>query len=149
MLYNNIQIQSIDKPIRISKKKICCWLSKLTEYYSYEIISLSISICSDKHLLTINKKYLNHNYYTDIITFDLRDKANHRSIEGDLYISLDRIRENAKTLSLKTEEELLRVIAHGTLHLIGYKDKTPAQKLEMQEAENRSLSLYKSLFHVK
>ena len=99
--------------------------------------------CSDEYLLKINKKYLNHNYYTDVITFDhTEDKKN---IEGDIYISLDRTKENAKKYKVGVEEELLRIIVHGALHLIGYKDKSKKEKLMMSEKENKYLSLYKKI----
>jgi rRNA maturation RNase YbeY len=149
VLYNNIQIQSIDRPVNLRKKSVYQWLNKIANNNNIEIKSLSISICSDEHLLSINKAYLNHDYYTDIITFDLKDSKEVRSIEGDIYISKDRVNDNAKTMGLKKEVELLRVIVHGLLHLMGYKDKTQKQRQEMREAENLSINLYETMFHVK
>jgi rRNA maturation RNase YbeY len=149
VLYNNIQIQSIDRSVNLRKKSIYQWLNKIANNDNFEIKSLSISICSDEHLLSINKAYLNHDYYTDIITFDLKDSKEVRSIEGDIYISKDRVYDNAKTMGLKKEVELLRVMAHGLLHLMGLEDKTQKQKQKMREAENLSLNLYETMFHVK
>ena len=149
MSYNKIYIQSIDRPTNLRKKMVYQWLNKIANNEDFEIKSLSISICSDEHLLSINKAYLNHDYYTDIITFDLKDGRIVKSIEGDIYISIDRVKDNAKTMGLKKEVELLRVIAHGLLHLMGFKDKNQKQRLKMREAENLSLKLYETMFHVK
>jgi rRNA maturation RNase YbeY len=87
----------------------------------------------------MNRAHLNHDYYTDIITFDLSDKKN--LIEGDIYISLDRVRDNAKQNKVKIVNELNRVMAHGLLHLMGYKDKSKSQIAEMRMAENDALSM--------
>ena len=97
--------------------------------------------CSDEYLGEINKKYLGHDYYTDIITFDHKDTED--NVEGDLYISAERIKENAKNFGVKTEEELIRVIIHGVLHLIGYEDKSKKEKMIMTQKENKYISLYK------
>jgi len=93
--------------------------------------------CDDQYLLTINQSFLNHDYFTDIITFDLSEKK--EGIIGEVYISLDRIKENAKLFSVTTNEELLRVLIHGALHLCGYKDKKNADKETMRQKENEYL----------
>lgn len=102
--------------------------------------SLTYVFCSDNYLLEINKSHLQHNYYTDIITFDLSETT--EAIIGEIYISTDRVRENAINLGLSINDELHRVIFHGALHLCGYKDKTSKQAREMREAENRNLKTY-------
>jgi probable rRNA maturation factor len=102
--------------------------------------SLTYIFCSDDYLLEINKSHLRHNYYTDIITFDLSETT--EAITGEIYISADRVRDNASTLKVSIKEELHRVIFHGALHLCGYKDKTPKDAKEMREAEERCLSNY-------
>ncbi len=99
---------------------------------------------SDEELLKINQKYLNHDEYTDIITFDLSDSR--EEIEGEIYISRDRIIENAQQLGLTAEAEFGRVIAHGLLHLCGFDDKDSAAKRKMTAAEEAFLSLYFSAF---
>jgi rRNA maturation RNase YbeY len=104
---------------------------------------LYILLLSDEGLLEINQKYLNHNYYTDIITFDLRDEW---SNEATLYISVERIKDNAKEVKVAFEQELTRILIHGLLHLAGYKDKTKKEKTEIKKQEDRYLDL---LFHVK
>jgi probable rRNA maturation factor len=105
-----------------------------------KLVNLSYIFCSDEYLLNINKTHLNHNYYTDIITFDLSEIPN--AITGEIYISADRVRDNAATLGVSIREELHRVIFHGALHLCGYKDKTTKQEKEMRMAENQLLDKY-------
>ena len=97
--------------------------------------------CSDEYLLKMNKKYLNHDYFTDIITFDFSEEKN--KLEGDLYISIDRTIENAKLYKTTKELEVIRLITHGCLHLIGYSDKTEKGKKRMHSLENKYISLYK------
>ena len=92
--------------------------------------------CSDDDLLEINRKHLDHDYYTDIITFDLSEKGSCKLV-SDIYISVDRVKENAKTEQVLTAVELQRVIFHGLLHLIGYKDKTTKQEKEMRDMEEK------------
>lgn len=98
---------------------------------------LSVIFCSDDYLLDVNKQYLNHNYYTDIITFDYVED---NKISGDLFISVDRIKENAKEYSVELLKELYRVVFHGVLHLVGYNDKSDQEQLIMTEKENYYLS---------
>jgi probable rRNA maturation factor len=105
-----------------------------------KLANLNYIFCSDEYLLNINKTHLNHNYYTDIITFDLSESST--AITGEIYISTDRVRDNAATLSVSIKEELHRVIFHGALHLCGYKDKTPKDEKEMRAAENQLLDKY-------
>lgn len=94
---------------------------------------LSVIFCSDDYLLDVNKQYLNHNYYTDVITFDyVEDNV----ISGDLFISVDRIKDNAKEYAAEVIMELFRVVFHGVLHLVGYNDKTDEEQRIMTEKEN-------------
>lgn len=102
--------------------------------------NLTYIFCSDEYLLEINKSHLKHNYYTDIITFDLSETPG--AITGEIYISTDRVRDNATTLGVTIKEELHRVIFHGALHLCGYKDKTAKHAKEMRAAEDRCLTAY-------
>jgi rRNA maturation RNase YbeY len=94
---------------------------------------ISIILCSDDYLLKINEQYLGHDYYTDIVTFDYVKKS---VISGDLFISVDRVKENAGKFNRPFKEEIYRVIFHGVLHLVGYKDKTEAEGKQMKEKEN-------------
>jgi rRNA maturation RNase YbeY len=124
-----------------SKLKIKDWLIRLAKKEGYTISELNYIFCSDEYLLNINKEYLDHNYYTDIITFD-NSEGNHQ-IEGDIFISIDRVKENAVENQVSTTEELHRVLAHGLLHLMGYKDKTILETQTMRSKEDWALSIRK------
>jgi rRNA maturation RNase YbeY len=104
------------------------------------IKTLQYVFCSDQFLLDINTRYLNHNFYTDIISFDLSDKKG--QLVGDVYISIDRVKENAKTEGQLYMHELLRVIFHGALHFCGYKDKKPVDVKRMRSMEDKWLKAY-------
>ena len=104
------------------------------------IETLQYVFCSDTFLLDINKRFLNHNFYTDIISFDLSEQKG--SLIGDVYISIDRVKENAKTEGNLYTHELLRVIFHGALHFCGYKDKKPADQKTMRSMEDKWLKAY-------
>ena len=117
------------------------WLLNAIAQEGKEIAYIGINFCSDAYLLDLNIKALNHNYYTDIITFELNGR--NEPIEGDIYISIDRVKDNAKELGVLIGEELLRVMIHGILHLCGYGDKTKAEQKTMREKENYYLSIVK------
>ncbi len=104
------------------------------------IETLQYVFCSDAFVLDINNRYLNHNYYTDIISFDLSEQKGR--LIGDVYISIDRVKENAKTEGHPYMHELLRVIFHGALHFCGYKDKKPADQKIMRSMEDKWLNAY-------
>ncbi|MEY2917902.1 MAG: rRNA maturation RNase YbeY [Bacteroidota bacterium] len=116
------------------------FVMKIFKKENKRLHSLNYIFCSDDYLLEINKTHLQHNYYTDIITFDLSDTPG--EIIGEVYISADRVRANAVNLHVSIKEELHRVIFHGALHLCGYKDKTPEHFKKMRAAENLYLALY-------
>jgi len=101
--------------------------------------ALNYIFCTDKRILDINRQFLKHNFYTDIITFDLSETDR---IYAEIYISIDRIKENAKKLGFSFKSELHRVIIHGALHLCGYNDKTKVEKLNMREKEEVYLTQY-------
>ena len=122
------------------RKKLKSFISSLIVKEKKNLNNLNYIFCNDKALLEINRKYLDHNFYTDVITFDLSSSP--KEILADVYISVDRIKENAKTLKLSPKEELHRVILHGLLHLCGYNDKTEAQKKLMKKKEDLYLNLY-------
>ena len=105
-----------------------------------KLLILNYIFCTDEYLLEINKTHLKHNYYTDIITFDLSESPG--QIIGEVYISTDRVRDNATTLGISIKEELHRVIFHGALHLCGYKDKAPKDQKKMRAAEDGCLNAY-------
>lgn len=103
-------------------------------------ISLTYIFCTDEYLLSINQQFLNHDTYTDIITFDLTEPD--QTLGGEIYISADRVRENAKSFNVDYQTELHRVIFHGALHLCGFKDKTTADKKKMRAMEDQCLQEY-------
>ena len=138
MQVNKIEIFYEDiKALKLRKKHIEKHIKYLIIKEVKQIGDISLILCSDKYLLDINIKYLNHNYYTDIITFNyVEDNV----ISGDLFISIDTVKENAKEYDVVWMKELYRVIFHGVLHLIGYNDKTGDEKKIMREKENLYLS---------
>ena len=115
------------------------WLLQAVEAENYQLLELSFIFCSDEYLLNINKEYLNHDTYTDTVTFDNSDVEG--KILGDIFISIDRIRENSKTFKTALKDELHRVMIHSTLHLLGYKDKSTTDKTLMTAKENEYLAL--------
>ena len=115
------------------------WINKVLEKEGYKAENINYIFCSDTHLLELNQQYLNHDTLTDIITFDNSDEK--ENLEADIFISIDRVKENASVLKKEFSNELDRVIIHGLLHLLGLKDKTEAEKQEMREKEDACLSL--------
>ena len=113
-------------------------INQLINGETKEAGDISVIFCSDEYLLEMNKEHLNHNYYTDIITFNYVEK---KVISGDLFISADRVRENANKFNVTFHQELYRVILHGVLHLVGYNDKTDDEKKVMREKENYYLKM--------
>lgn len=118
------------------------WLKAVAAADKRRIGDVSVIFCSDPYLLDVNRKYLKHDYYTDIITFDYCEGE---VLNGDLFISIDTVRENAAFYGVPFEEELNRVIVHGILHLIGYDDHSDADTAAMRAAESRSLKLLETL----
>ena len=125
-----------------SRTLIKKWLKQIIENKGYKLGTLSYILCDDDYLLEINKQYLQHEFYTDIITFDYVENG---VINGDIFISVDRVKENAASFGVSDREELMRVFAHGVLHLSGLKDATSEEASQMRKAENESLELLKEL----
>ncbi|WP_128547394.1 rRNA maturation RNase YbeY [Larkinella soli] len=119
------------------KQKTRKWLNELAAREGFTIGQLNYIFCSDEYLLNVNREYLDHDYYTDIITFDNSDEEDR--LEGDIFISIDRVRDNARQLSISEEQELRRVLAHGLLHLCGYGDKSEEEARQMRAGEEESL----------
>ena len=122
----------------VNTNRISSWLSSCIDDLGYNLGELSIIFCSDEYLIDINKRHLNHNYYTDIITFNYNIEKN---LNGDLFISVDRVKDNASAFNENFNMELFRVIIHGILHLCGFNDKTTKEQKEMRQKENHYLSL--------
>jgi rRNA maturation RNase YbeY len=132
------------KPGLRNRKKLKIFIEDLFINEKKKLEALSYIFCSDEYLLDINKTFLKHDFYTDIITFDLGDTQN--EISGEIYISVDRVKENARQLGVGIEEELHRVIFHGALHLCGYRDKSKGEVLEMRKKEDKYLRKYFNSF---
>ena len=121
-----------------NKTIVRTWISETIVEEGYQLSELNFILCSDEYLLRINQDFLQHDDYTDVITFDNSEEL--KTIVGDIFISIDRIKENAKQFQSTTFNELCRVMIHGTLHLLGYKDKTKAAKALMTEKEDYYLA---------
>ena len=127
----------------IRKRVVSAWLKEIISLHDKKVGDISIIFCSDSYLLDVNKEYLEHDYFTDIITFDYVEG---NMISGDIFISVDRVLENSALFQVTFSEELHRIMAHGVLHLLGYKDKCDEDKVMMTEKENFSLQLLSDKF---
>jgi rRNA maturation RNase YbeY len=133
----SFQNQSISFRLK-DKTRLKAWIKTVTEKEKHRLGDVNYIFCSDDELLEINIQHLNHNTYTDIITFDYTEG---NRISSDIFISIDRVEENAKKFKVSFEEELHRVMIHGILHLCGYKDKSKADAELMRKKENGALKL--------
>lgn len=138
-----LHAEGCKKPAFLTKKVLSIWLREVVSAYSYEVGTISFIFCTDGYILEMNRQYLQHDYYTDVITFDYTEG---KVISGDIFISLDTVASNACEYNVSFEEELFRVIVHGVLHLIGFKDATDVQQTEMRQAEDKALKALKQLF---
>ena len=135
-------IQYIEEGVKmpfIHKRKTNNWIKETASFYGKKVGEIAYILCSDERILEVNKQYLNHDYYTDIITFDYSEGS---IISGDIFISLDTVRSNADEFKVSFEHELKRILIHGVLHLCGQDDKTPEMRLQMTEKENAALQKF-------
>lgn len=116
------------------------WLKKVAEREGFRITDLNYIFCSDQHLHKINLEYLNHDTYTDIITFD--NSEDESTIEGDIFVSIERITDNSKILNTPFDEEMKRVVVHGLLHLCGFDDHSVKDKAEMRRLESEYILIF-------
>jgi probable rRNA maturation factor len=114
------------------------WLKSTLENEGFTLGEINYIFCSDNYILEINKDYLNHNYFTDIITFNYNEG---KKVNADIFISIDTVKSNANSRKIDFDNELHRVMVHGILHLVGYNDKTPTQQIEMTSKEDYYLNL--------
>ena len=131
------QTEDIQMPA-IKKRETSEWIKAVAASYGKRVGEIAYIFCSDEKILEVNRQYLEHDYYTDIITFDYTEG---NRVSGDLFISLDTVRTNAEQFDQPYERELYRVIIHGVLHLCGINDKGPGEREIMEEAENKALAL--------
>lgn len=125
---------------KIKKRETTAWIKQVAQSYGKKVGDIGYMFVDDEKILEVNREYLQHDYYTDIITFDYCEGD---ELNGDLVISLDTVRTNAELFGKTYEEELYRVIIHGVLHLIGINDKGPGEREIMEAAENKALALRK------
>jgi len=127
-------------------RKTVKWIIESARRERKSVVNINYIFCSDRYLLRLNQEFLNHNTFTDIITFD--DSVG-KNISGEIFISLDRVKENSLKFNSPFQIELLRVMMHGILHLAGYRDKKPKEISTMRKKEEAYLSLWQTMFHVK
>ena len=138
----HVQIQYVDvEPLSLDQHAISAWFKKITEAENFILSRIGIHFCSAEELLRMNQQHLQHDFYTDIITFDT---SKHPVIKGELFISVDRVKDNAAQREIPESEELNRVMAHGLLHLMGYGDKSEEEEKQMKEKEEWALGLYEN-----
>tara|TARA_B100000683_G_scaffold177942_1_gene171476 strand:- start:91 stop:525 length:435 start_codon:yes stop_codon:yes gene_type:complete len=135
-------INNIDKEYNFKKDALDQIITTISKKENHKFTSLNLIISDDKHLNTLKKEYLNQDHFTDIITFNLEDKGN--PIEGEIYISMDRIEDNSNTFSTSLENEFKRIFIHGLLHLCGYDDQTKSEKKNMCKLEDYYLNKHKT-----
>lgn len=135
----NFERQNVE--VELDEPRVALWIEEVVGQYEAVLGEISVFFCDDEYLLDMNREHLQHDFYTDIITFDY---VAGELISGDLFISIDRVRENADELKQSFERELHRVIIHGVLHLLGYDDHSDEDEAEMRLQENDALAL---LFH--
>lgn len=135
------QSEDIKMP-KIAKRKVSTWVKEVAKRHGYKVGDISYIFCSDEKILEVNRQYLQHDYYTDIITFDYTEE---RVISGDLFISLYTVRTNAEQFNVSYESEFYRVVIHGILHLCGINDKGPGEREVMEAHENESLALWNEM----
>ena len=128
----------------VQKRSIKKWLGRVVKQENKNIGDINIVFCNDDQLVELNKQYLNHNTLTDIITFNYSEE---KILHGDVCISIERVKDNADKYNCTFEEELRRVMAHGILHLCGYKDKKPDEKLLMKQKEDETLFLFNTQYN--
>ena len=122
----------------IKKRATTAWIRNVAETYAKKVGDVNYIFCNDERILEVNREYLQHDYYTDIITFDYTEG---NTISGDLFISLDTVKTNSEQFATEYDEELHRTIIHGILHLCGINDKGPGEREIMEAAENKALAM--------
>lgn len=130
--------QNVEKP-KINFQSVKKWIKTIIENFGYKTGNISIIFCSDNFILEYNIKFLNHNYFTDIITFNYNES---NKISGDLFISIETVKKNADIYNVTENQEILRVIIHGVLHLLGFNDQQDEDILEMRKQESAALEQY-------
>jgi rRNA maturation RNase YbeY len=121
----------------LDERKVTRWIRSVAADYNFAVGNINYIFCSDERELEVNRQFLGHDYYTDVITFDY---TSGKTLNGDIFISLETVRSNAEMMGVSFDAELLRIIIHGVLHLTGQGDKTPETKAQMTEKEEKALA---------
>lgn len=138
----SIQFHSEDVDFKLNNQSLVAdWIAKCITQRGKNLLLINYIFCSDEYLLEVNRKHLNHDYYTDIITFD--NSFDENEVLADIFISIDRVRDNAAELNLMFNDELNRVIIHGVLHLLGWEDSSAELKEKMRLEEDKCLKIIK------
>lgn len=133
--------EGVDMP-DLDYKKVTEWIGSVAQSHGFLAGNITYCFCNDEYILDANRKFINHDYYTDVITFDY---TRHGKVGGDIILSLDTVRTNAVKFGTSYERELLRVIIHGVLHLCGINDKGPGEREIMENEENKALAIFDSI----
>lgn len=137
----HFQSEDVEMPA-LDERKLNRWLRAVAAEYGFGVGNIHYIFCSDERELEVNRQFLVHDYYTDVITFDYTTPS---TLNGDIFISLDTVRSNAEELNVPFEQELHRILVHGLLHLTGQGDKTPETKVQMTQKEEHALALLSSM----
>lgn len=145
-----LEFQTTLNPLLIQSPIVRVWIERVISSYHAMVGAINYTFCSDERILEVNRQFLHHDYYTDIITFDYSNvnifvSPAEQPLTGDIFISIDTVSSNAQALGKPFEEELLRVIIHGVLHLLGQEDKTPVTCEQMHHLEDQALTLYNTM----
>ena len=132
---------SIEMPV-LDERKVSRWIKSVAADYGFAVGNINYIFCSDERELEVNRQFLGHDYYTDVITFDYSTPS---TLNGDIFIALDTVRSNAEMVETSFDHELLRIIIHGVLHLTGQGDKTPETKLQMTAKEESALAKWQQI----
>ncbi len=141
----NFYVEDVELKLK-DKLLLKKWIKQVVESYDFKTGDLSYIFCSDEKILEVNRQFLQHDYYTDIITFDYDEDG---VVSGDMYISVDTVKTNSEQFAPSFVRELHRVIIHGVLHLCGLKDKAPEDEKKMRAAEDKALAMLDELFALK
>lgn len=124
------------------KRRTAEWLRRVAEEEGYTLGDVNYIFCSAERLLEMNRQFLGHDYFTDVITFDYSDRKGERTVSGDIFIDVETVADNARIYSATKTDEMRRVVVHGVLHLCGQKDKTPRAERQMHRKEDKYLSMF-------
>ena len=142
------QTEGVKMPA-IKRRETTAWIKAVAATYGKKVGDIAYIFCNDEKILEVNREYLQHDYYTDIITFDYCDLEGRGVVSGDIFIDVDTVADNARIYGATRRDEMLRVVVHGVLHLCGQKDKTPRAEKQMHRKEDKYLKLLEEQFLIQ